>query len=122
MAAGLTASAKTLSPEEALARVESVPSRPGISTAALNSPQLVYTQNIPSTDTPAVYVFEGGKQGYMVLAADDAVAPVLGFSDNGSFDPKSMPDNLRWWLEEYARQISWSALSIRGICIHCRCR
>ena len=48
---------------------------------------------------------EGG-QGWMLLAANDVVQPILAYSETGTFDPSGeMPDNLRYWLGMYNRQI-----------------
>ena len=45
----------------------------------------------------------------MILSADDVAPAVLGYSDSESFDTDDMPDNLRYWLDEYARQIAFAA-------------
>ncbi|MDO4819715.1 MAG: C10 family peptidase [Prevotella sp.] len=45
--------------------------------------------------------------GFIVIAGDDkVVTPVLGFSDKGRF-PTSLPENLKSWMDEYARQIEY---------------
>ena len=63
----------------------------------------------------AYYVFNrGAKDGYVVVAGDDAVAtPVLGYSENGTFDYENIPENMRYWLDEYQRQIEY--LQEKGI-------
>ena len=44
--------------------------------------------------------------GWVIMAADDAVQPILGYCDKGTFDPSAeMPENLKWWLKMYNRQI-----------------
>ena len=44
--------------------------------------------------------------GWVIMAADDAVKPILGYCDKGTFDPSAeMPENLKWWLGMYNRQI-----------------
>lgn len=57
----------------------------------------------------AYYVFNrGARDGYVVVAGDDAVAtPVLGYSENGTFDYEKIPENMRYWLDEYQRQIEY---------------
>lgn len=56
---------------------------------------------------PMLYVFEGeSESGYMIVSADDIAAPVLGYSDSNKFDAENMPDNLRWWLDQYKSEIS----------------
>ncbi|MBQ3673473.1 MAG: InlB B-repeat-containing protein [Paludibacteraceae bacterium] len=44
-------------------------------------------------------------EGWVIMASDDAIQPVLAYSETGSFDPDNMPDNLKWWLGMYSRQI-----------------
>ncbi|MCM1355487.1 MAG: thiol protease/hemagglutinin PrtT [Staphylococcus sp.] len=94
--------ARTLSPAEALSRAlgqksESTPLRAPL--------RLTPLLTVGTPEMPALYVFDQGTSGYLIVSADDVAAPVLGFSDNGSFDPDNMPDNLRWWLREYESQI-----------------
>lgn len=54
-----------------------------------------------------VFNFPGGK-GFAIVAGDDRVRPVLGYSDEGSFDPDNLPENLRGWLAGYREQIDWA--------------
>lgn len=99
--AAMAAEARTLTPDEALARVYA----PGAARKAPASLTLVSTVDAADS-TPALYIYsKGAGAGYMLLAADDVAAPVLAYSDSGSFDPEAMPPQMRWWLEEYARQI-----------------
>lgn len=105
LAAG--ASAETLSPTEALARAKSDNGMARVAAGLKADPQLVYTAN--TTDgSPAVYVFANKDAGYMVLSADDVALPVLGYADSGTADPDNMAPAMRWWLDEYARQIAWA--------------
>lgn len=103
------AMSRTLTPEEALARVQMSRSDIRFAPKQYKNPKLVYTQDVASGDIPAVYIFNNGDNGgYMVLSANDAVTPMLGYSDNGNIDPDNLPENFRWWIEEYARQIEWA--------------
>jgi hypothetical protein len=45
--------------------------------------------------------------GFVIISGDDRAFPVLGYSDKGSFDSNSIPDNFRYWLNEYKMQIAW---------------
>lgn len=51
-----------------------------------------------------LYIFNTS-QGFVVMAADDCVQPILGYSLTDSFDAKDMPENLRWWLQGYSDEI-----------------
>ena len=55
------------------------------------------------------FVFNAaGDGGFVIVAGDDRVRPVLGYSHLGTFDPDNLPENLRGWLAEYQRQIAWA--------------
>ena len=54
-----------------------------------------------------LYVVNNGN-GYVVVAGDDAAPDmVLGYADGGQFSYDQAPENLRHWLDEYARQIEY---------------
>ena len=114
LAAVATASteARTLSPAEALARAANQPQVAGISRGQA-APAPVMT--VGDAQSPALYVFTSGATGYLVVSADDVAAPVLGYSDNGTFDPDNMPPAMRWWLDEYKAQISAAAQGDAGV-------
>jgi len=50
------------------------------------------------------YVFSADS-GFVLVAADERVTPILGYSKTSRFVTEDMPDNLRWWLESYDAQI-----------------
>ena len=46
-------------------------------------------------------------QGYVLVAADDRMSPVLGYGDSGEgFHIDSLPPAMRYWLEEYESEYS----------------
>ena len=51
-----------------------------------------------------LYVFTAD-EGFVVMAADDCVQPILGYSLTGKFVVEGMPENLQWWLRGYDDQI-----------------
>ena len=53
-----------------------------------------------------MYLFtpESGS-GFVLVAADDCVRPVLAYSHDGTFDPSAMPTHVRQWIEGYACEI-----------------
>lgn len=104
MAAVMACHGRQLTPGEAMARAGLLPA-----SRSQASPELCYTAT-DSLSRPMAYVFAAGDgQGYTVVSADDVAVPVLGYSDSGTFDAGSIPDNMRWWLEGYAREIAWAA-------------
>lgn len=105
-AAAMTASsisASPLTPDQALARAEKAGMMKAVSTAgnALN-PMPVYTAG---NETPLYYVFENKQSGFVIISADDVAVPVLGYADSGRWDAATMPPDMKWWLEQYGREI-----------------
>lgn len=67
---------------------------------------LVYSASTSSRHEPAYYVFDRAESGgFIVVAADDRLQGVLGYTSSGSFQREKMPSNFEWWLGEYERQI-----------------
>lgn len=54
----------------------------------------------------AYYVVNFAPQGWVLVAADDAVTPVLGYSPTGHFETKNQPVNVSGWLGNYAYEIA----------------
>lgn len=52
------------------------------------------------------YIFnnEDGK-GFVIIAADDCVTPILAYSYDNNFVTENLPPNLKEWLDGYAEQI-----------------
>ena len=56
---------------------------------------------------PNLYIFTADK-GFVVMAADDCVQPILGYSPSDIFDSEDMPENLVWWLQGYNDEIQYA--------------
>ena len=56
---------------------------------------------------PNLYIFNG-KEGFVVMAADDCVQPILGYSLTGKFVTENMPTNVKGWLEGYNDEIQYA--------------
>ncbi len=54
-----------------------------------------------------VYVFTT-ENSFVLMAADDRVQPILGYSLTGPFDIENMPDNKRAWIEGYSNEIRYA--------------
>jgi len=62
-----------------------------------------------ANETVYFYVFgTENNEGFVIVAGDDRVTPVLGYSDTNGFSADNMPPNLQWWLGEYAKQIQFA--------------
>jgi hypothetical protein len=70
--------------------------------------QLVHFEDI-TDETPFqnFYVFSADSC-FVLVAADERVTPILGYSKTSRFVTEDMPDNLRWWLEWYDNQIQYA--------------
>ena len=70
-----------------------------------------YRQQARGTSAPVTlflspfYVFNAMEGGYVIISGDDRTREVLGYSATGTLDMDNLPENLQWWLEEYARQM-----------------
>lgn len=115
LAAALSAEASQISPRQA----EAIASQFANSTPRLKAygtshsaaaMKVAYTKmSATSAGENLLHVVNRGDDGgYVVVAGDDA-APnvVLGYSTGGTFDYETAPENLRWWLDEYGRQMEY---------------
>lgn len=100
------AMAAPLTPEQALQRArQDGPARVKAKATAGLKP--IYSAKAQD-GTVGAYIFNNLGEGYMILGADDVAYPVLGYSDTGHIDVNNMSPELKWWLDEYARQIEWA--------------
>ncbi len=71
--------------------------------------QLIYTgqatDSVAGTTTDCYYVFALQPKGFVIVAADNRVEPILGYSYDNNFEVANMPDHVRSWLGGYERQI-----------------
>ena len=52
-------------------------------------------------------------KGYVIMAADDCVTPILGYSYENNFEEGELPPNFKAWLDGYAEQIH-AAVAIKA--------
>ena len=106
----IVALAEPVTPDEARQKITKVMS-PRRSSAVLQDLRLVATSHYQEQEdvtAPSFYVFNVGEgQGYIIAGADDRIPAVLGYSDQGSFDPDNMPVNMQAWLEGYNHQMEF---------------
>lgn len=55
---------------------------------------------------PAWYVFNFDGGGFVIVAGEDTVDPILGYSLTGRFEYEGAPDNVRWWMDGLASDIA----------------
>lgn len=98
------ASARQLTVQEALAAAGGE-----IQTLGVGPVSTSRTFTLSQGDINTVYIVGTGGQGYLVLSADDVAPAVLGYSDNGGFDPQNIPANMQEWLNGYSDVIALAA-------------
>lgn len=72
---------------------------------------LVYQANThqKSGETNSLfYVFNAGSEGFIIVAANDRVKPILAYSNETPFDPTNIPPNTAWWLSSYEQEIEYA--------------
>ena len=71
------------------------------------APRQGAAQNTEEADA-YYYVFNAGNDGgYVIVSGDDRTEPILGYVEQGTFDPENIPENMRSWLQLYADQIKY---------------
>lgn len=62
---------------------------------------LKWTGNVPTraAQEPAFYVFDNSSGGFVIVAGDDKVEPILGYSHDGEFHVEGMPANVQYWFD-----------------------
>lgn len=54
------------------------------------------------------YVFNRGtNDGFVIIAGDNNATPILAYSDRGTFDAGTMPENVAWWLQQYEQEMEY---------------
>lgn len=67
------------------------------------SDEMTYQKNGVNT----FYVFIYAEGGFVLVSADDAVTPILGYSTNESFDKNNIPVNAANWFNQYSNHIKY---------------
>ncbi len=77
-----------------------------------SQPQLAYTAK--AEDKTCFYIYNNGNKGFVIIGGDKVAHEVLGYSFSGAFCYDSVPNNIRWWFEQYAQQISSATNEVKG--------
>ena len=69
---------------------------------------LAYRQPLPDNEEKtAFYIFNSSDgKGYVIVSGDDRTEQVLGYSPTGHIDPEAMPDNMKYYLGELAKELA----------------
>ena len=69
------------------------------------APSLTKVQDNVVEKGAAYYAFNLSSGGFVVASADDAVEPVLGYSETGEFSAENVPESMKGWLADMTAQI-----------------
>lgn len=79
-------------------------------TTASLTPTIAYTApslHDENGSFPSFYVFNFDSEGFVIVAGDDRVQPILAFSDEGAFVTENMPAHIRFFLDGYTEEIQY---------------
>ncbi len=105
-----SANAEPISPLQAKSLAESFLSAKGKAVAGQVAAMAAPGSSAYSADA-AYYIFNAQDGGFVIISGDDATISLLGYSDNGCYDPDQQPDGLRGLLQSYEQQIGRLRLS-----------
>lgn len=65
-------------------------------------------QYVEKSNNDAVYyVLSLNDNGFVIVAADDVVTPIIGYSYSGKFSSDNQPENFLGWMEHYKNEIQY---------------
>ncbi len=59
------------------------------------------------TEFTNIYIFNTN-EGFVIVSADDVAKPILGYSQQGSFDNENIPEKAKKWLRNYSDEIQYA--------------
>lgn len=79
-------------------------------TPELLTPIVAYTAPLlhgENGSAPSFYVVNFEPNGFVIVAGDDRVQPILAFSDEGTFVTENIPANIQFFLDSYTEEIQY---------------
>ena len=67
------------------------------------APVMMQRVELEGVESLAVYNYKDG--GFVIVSGDGRARPVLGYSHRGSVNAGALPANVKYWLQEYQRQM-----------------
>ena len=103
--ASLTVKSETITEQKALLKAQQV--LKGKTLSAAKSQKAQTRAENPSASESDFFFFNAEDEGgFVIVSASDRTEPILGYSDQGHIDLDHLPDNLRYWLDGYRKQMS----------------
>lgn len=80
----------------------------GMGTLEKSQPVKAYYKHASSSQSGTAYYVFNAKQnnGFVIVSGDKRTKKILGYTDKGHFDDTKIPENMRWWLNQYVEGIS----------------
>ena len=72
---------------------------------AANKLALAYTAKQDNKNCFYIFNENDADGGFVIVSGDQRTEAILGYTEEGNFSEQQMPDNMRAWLEDYAKQI-----------------
>ena len=89
--------------QAALLKAQSFVQEKGFALNLNESRMLKAPSNGDSSDQPYYIFNSSNQQGFVIVAGDDLLNPILGYSDKGNIDPDNIPDGLQALLDCYGQ-------------------
>ena len=77
-----------------------------VSTRSVEDLELVY-QAKGNASVPYFYIFNSNNN-FVIVSGDDKTLPILGYSNEGTFDPNNIPPNMVYFLKNYEMEIDFT--------------
>lgn len=109
----IPALAQQLTPEEAMMRVKKMSGTMQAKATKSHTRKLVYTMkaavngmtSAPESNDNLFYVFSDNRS-FVIAGADEKLPALIAYSNSSAFSADSIPDNLRYWLDDYQMKMS----------------
>ena len=72
---------------------------------SLGDVDITFETTLTSNGEPAIYIFSNSGEGFLLISADDALVPVLGYSATGTYPEKGKSPGFDSFVEELTRQV-----------------
>lgn len=105
--------AQQLTPEEAMMRVKRMSGTAQAKATKSQARKLVYTMkaavngmpSAPESNDNLFYIFSDDRS-FVIAGADEKLPALIAYGNSSAFSADSIPDNLRYWLDDYKAKMS----------------
>ena len=112
--------AQQLTPEEAMMRVKRMSGTAQAKATKSQTRKLVYTMKAAVNGMPSAaesndnlfYIFSDDRS-FVIAGADEKLPALIAYGNSSAFSADSIPDNLRYWLDDY--KVKMSAALAKGV-------